>query len=110
MAEVKMTLPADSIRRLPEGASFRAKSGRASVEVSKGSDPGTIVVYASCDSLQRLVDYYERQVDMYLSALDEARTETVEAEKKPSGRRRLYPVILAVGMMAGIAITLKMKK
>lgn len=105
-----MTLPTDSIGLLPAGASFRAKSGRASVEVSKGSVPGTLVVYASCDSLQRLVDYYERQLDMSLSALEGSRTETLEEEKKRRGRLWHSAVAFAVGLTGGIVLTLKMKK
>ena len=105
-----MTLPTDSIGQLPAGASFRAKSGRASVEVSKGKEAGTLVVYASCDSLQRLVDYYERQLDMSLSALEGSRTETLEEEKRRRGSRRLSAVAFAVGLTGGIVLTLKMKK
>lgn len=110
MAEVKMTLATDSIHRLPEGASYHAKSGRANLEVSKGAEPGTIVVYASCDSLQRLVDYYEQQVNMYQSAIDEAKTETVEEEEKPPARRWLYLMVLTAGFVAGIILTIKIKK
>ena len=79
-SEVSLTLNTDSLLDLPAGASYHARSGRANVDVSKGKEPGTIVVYASCDSLQRLVCYYERLAGEYKASL-ERQSEEVKEEK-----------------------------
>lgn len=106
---MSLTLKADSLLDLPTGASYHAKSGRANLDVSKGTEPGTIVVYASCDSLQRLVEYYERLSGKYREALVR-QSEEVKEEKNPSSSvRRLIFLILTVGLLSGIVITLKKK-
>lgn len=109
MSEVSLTLKTDSLLDLPMGASYHAKSGRASLDVSKGAEAGTIVVYASCDSLQRLLEYYERQVGEYKAALD-SRTEEVKEEKKPTCVWWKILTALTAGLFAGIVITIKIKK
>ncbi|UVR15612.1 hypothetical protein [Parabacteroides distasonis] len=48
---MKLTIPADSLRKLPEGAVYRGKSGQANLTVGS-DDSGNIVAEASCDSLQ----------------------------------------------------------
>lgn len=108
-SEVSLTLNADSLRELPTGASYHARSGRASVDVRKGEEPGTIVVYASCDSLQRLVEYYERQAAGYKATLDR-QAEEVKEEKKPPNVWWKILTALAAGLLSGTVITLKIKK
>lgn len=108
-SEVSLTLSADSLRELPAGASYHAKSGRANVDVRKGTDPGTIVVYASCDSLRRLVEYYERQAAGYKATLDR-QSEEVKEEKKPPNAWWKTLTALSAGLLAGIVITLKIKR
>ena len=51
MSEAVLKIPTDSLRKLPEAAEYRAKSGQASAVVKHRGD--TIIVYATCDSLQR---------------------------------------------------------
>lgn len=108
-SEVSLTLNADSLRELPAGASYHAKSGRANLDVSKGAEPGTIIVYASCDSLQRLVEYYERQAAGYKATIDR-QVEEVKEEKKPPNVWWKILTALAAGLLAGIVITLKIKR
>ncbi len=67
MSEVRMEIPTDSLLKLPEGSSFHAKSGQARLDIGKGKEPGTIVVYASCDSLQRQCEYYDWTIEYYIS-------------------------------------------
>ena len=55
-AEIGIPLP--ELKALPPEASYHRKSGRASVDVKVKGD--TVYVSATCDSLQRLVNYYER--------------------------------------------------
>ena len=102
MSEVKMEIPMDSLLKLPEGSSFHAKSGQARLDIGKGKEPTTIVVYASCDSLQRQCEYYERSSSAwreryeYLTGLYEAET------KRHSNPVRTF----FAGFGIGIAITI----
>lgn len=109
MSEVTLTLRADSLFELPSGASYHAKSGRATLDVSKGTEPGTIVVYASCDSLQRLVEYYERLAGEYKASLDR-RTEEVKEEKKPPNVWWKILGAFIAGWLSGTVVTLIIKK
>lgn len=108
-AEVRLTLKADSLLDLPAGASYHARSGRASLDVRKGANPGTIVVHASCDSLQRLAEYYERLAAGYKATL-ERQSEEVKEEKKPLGAWRKIVAAFIAGILAGTVITLKTKR
>lgn len=97
-SEVRLSIPMDSLRKLPKSAEFRGKKGQANVIVRKGGD--TIYVYAICDSLQRRCDYYERRATLYKAAYDEL-VGLLEKEKE----RRTNPVRTAlVSLLAGIII------
>lgn len=104
MSEVRLTLNPDSLRRLPQGAAYHARSGQASVSVGKGSDPQTIVVYASCDSLQRQVTLYEERLSR-LSRQRADSTATVRTASEAHSNR--FPIIaLAAGVALGIVLTI----
>lgn len=114
MDTVTLTVAMDSLHKLPEGASYMKRSGRASVEVRKGRTAGTLVVYASCDSLQRLVEEYERR--LLRSSTDSAGTKessetsmTQETKKRPR-RWWAYMAALAAGAAGGAVITSKRVK
>lgn len=66
MSSVTLTIATDSLRSLPAGASYSERSGQASVKVSRkaatATDPETIYVYASCDSLEVQCERYERTI------------------------------------------------
>lgn len=109
MSEVSLTLKKDSIRDLPPGASYHVKSGRVNLDVRGGAEPGTIVVHASCDSLQRLVEYYERLAGKYRATLDR-QSEEVKEEKKPPNAWWKILTALTAGLFAGTVITLKTKR
>lgn len=55
-----LRIAADSVWRLPERAVYTSRSGRAAATLSRHGD--TIVVYADCDSLQRLVEWYSDEL------------------------------------------------
>ena len=105
-----LTLTADSLLDLPTGASYHAKSGQARVDVSKGAEPGTIVVYASCDSLQQLVEYYEEQASKYKESLDRQTDDAKEEKKPPDIAWPLLLISLTAGILSGIVLTLKIKQ
>lgn len=68
-SEVRLVIPADSLLRLPPLAQYSGKSGQANVSVSRDRD--VITVYASCDSLQVLVEYYERTSSLWQERYEE---------------------------------------
>lgn len=108
-SEVKLTIPADSLLKLPKSASYHAKSGRANVDVK--TDGNQIIVYASCDSLQRMCEYYESIAGIYKQGYEELQS-SLETEKE----RRSNPVKFAIiafiaGLATGIvSIILKRKR
>lgn len=108
-SEVTLTLRADSLLELPSGSSYHAKSGRATLDVSKGAEPGTIVVYASCDSLQQLVYYYEQLASKYKASLERQAEEVKEEKKPPNVWWRIFGAFIA-GWLSGTVVTLIIKK
>ena len=107
---LKLTIPVDSLRKLPEGAAYRGKSGQANLTV--GTDgSGNIVAEASCDSLQQLVLWYEEELTRIRS---ETRNETLNdvqmEEKRPPNRMGTFITGVLVGLLAGVLLTLKVKR
>lgn len=102
-------MSADSLLDLPTGASYHAKSGQANLDVKKGTEPGTIVVYASCDSLQQLVYYYEQLASKYKASLDRQAEEVKEEKKPPNVWWKIFGAFIA-GWLSGTVVTLIIKK
>ena len=71
---VSLTIPPDSLRKLPSGSSYHSRNGQAGLTV-KSDAAGNIIAEASCDSLQRLVLCYEEE-------LTRIRNETHEAHSQ----------------------------
>lgn len=107
---VKLTIPADSLRKLPEGAVYRGKSGQANLTV--GSDgSGNIVAEASCDSLQQLLLWYEEELARTRSEARETATNDIQTEEKhPPGPVRVFIFGMTAGLLAGVVLTNKLKK
>lgn len=64
----RLKLPTDLIAKLPKGAVFESKTGRANVKAWLEQDddeekPPNVVIEASCDSLALLVYWYESAYD-----------------------------------------------
>ncbi|MCH5236993.1 MAG: hypothetical protein J1E95_04260 [Muribaculaceae bacterium] len=99
----------DSLRSLPEGASFKKKSGQANASVfTQGNN---VVVVATCDSLQREIDYYWELYYSALEELEDLREISEEREEKECRHTPLITTILALtaGIIAGTAATLIIK-
>lgn len=107
-SEVRLAIPADSLMRLPPRATYSRKSGRASVSVGREGD--TVTVYASCDSLQALVVYYERRADHYRKAFEEADARYEEEVKRRSNPIRTYFYGLGTGAVLGVLTTIFIQK
>ena len=84
MSAVRLTIPGDSLASLPSGASYKAKNGQASAEVSRSG--GNVIVYASCDSLERQCYYYEQ----WISELSE---QHAEQQRDISSREELISAL-----------------
>lgn len=98
-SEVRLAIPADSLMKLPPQASYSGKNGRASVSVGRKGD--TVTVYASCDSLQLLVEYYERT-----SSVWKERYEEMAGLYEEEIKQRSNPVkIFSYGFGAGILLS-----
>lgn len=108
MEEAKLEIPLTELTNLPEKAEYRAKNGRASATVqNKG---GAIVVYATCDSLQRQCEYYERQMASYKKALEQQKNEAkTEKERSTNPWKRLI-IAFIVGVATGTVLTITTKR
>ena len=107
-SEVRLAIPADSLMRLPPRATYSRKSGRASVSVGREGD--TVTVYASCDSLQALVVYYERRADHYRKAFEAADARYEAEVKRRSNPVRTYFYGLGTGAVLGVLTTIFIQK
>ena len=106
--EAKLEISLAELTNLPEKAEYRAKTGRASATVKKKG--GTIVVYATCDSLQRQCEYLERQLSLSKSALD-GHWNAVRTEEKRRSNGWMMPLFaFIVGVATGIVSTIKTRK
>ncbi|WP_257235500.1 hypothetical protein [Phocaeicola vulgatus] len=70
---MSLTIPPDSLRKLPSGSSYHSRNGQAGLTV-KSDAAGNIIAEASCDSLQRLVLCYEERTDPYPLMMHKLRT------------------------------------
>lgn len=60
---LSMAIPMQNLRNLPAGAGWSKRKGRANLHLRVVHD--TLLVDASCDSLQRLVELYESRAAAY---------------------------------------------
>jgi len=97
LTAARLSIPLTAVGSLPEGSGYRARSGRASASVERRGD--TLVVEATCDSLLRLVERYERrEAERKLAA------EGAEKEEREESRKGGWPVRwVIIAFMAGVA-------
>ena len=111
MSSVTLKIPMDSLMKLPSEAEFRAKDGQANV--SARNENGIIVVNATCDSLQVLCEYYERQYQYYKKKceMQEALIQTKIKEKPPNPFKAFgYGTLFGAIFATVLFIKLKKKK
>lgn len=110
MSEVTLRIPMDSLMRLPSEAEYRAKDGQANASVR--NENGTVVVYATCDSLQIMCEYYERKYNLYKNAYEEQTGRLYsELEKKPPNPFKAFGLgVLAGVILAVIVLTIVIEK
>jgi hypothetical protein len=90
-----------SLLNLPADASFTGKNGRANVAVQKDGD--SIRIVASCDSLQALCEYYEREITRIRGDTSDFKS---EVEKEVTTGIQSPFKWFSIGLIAGIVITI----
>ena len=107
-SEVRLAIPADSLLKLPPLATYSGKSGQANVSVSRDKD--VITVYASCDSLQVLVEYYERTSSLWRERYEEMAGLYEEEVKQRSNPVKTFFCGFGIGILANALITIIIQK
>lgn len=102
-SRVEISIPVDSLLKLPSEATYTKHSGQASAAVSKRGE--VIYVTATCDSLQREVEYYE---ELYYRARDalEQHKNDLRTEQEQRSEPLANPItIFIMGLVAGVITT-----
>jgi len=96
----------DSFTHEPVAPSFFQRNGRASVQVTRSGD--IIHIVATCDSLQALCEYYEREMKI---RNQKSKMETVIEERSKSNQIPFKYIFITVagGIIAG-SVTFKISK
>ena len=89
-------------------ARYSGKSGQANVSVSRDRD--VITVYASCDSLQLLVEYYERTSSVWQERYEKTAGLYEKEIEQRSNPVKTFFCGFGVGILAGILITIFIQK
>ena len=106
---MKLKIPVVDLLSLPPNASFHGKEGRAGAGVALRGD--TLVVTATCDSLQRLVLWYESELTRIRSETKSEISNDVQTEeKRPPNPVRVFILGMVTGLLVGMLLTMKLKK
>lgn len=112
---VRMEIPVDTLLRLPEGAVYTARSGRATIRTSvkrkKDGRSPVIVVEAGCDSLERELRML-KSANKALSREIFTRDKEVYAKEDKSRHKGLKAAFwgFIAGLVSGVIITIKTKR
>ena len=106
-SQVILEIPIDSLRKLPQKAEYRAKSGQANAVVQYRQD--TIVVYAICDSLKKQCEYYESMATTYKQAYKDLQNLVQEEKEQCSNHIKTVLISFLVGVVIGILLTIIVK-
>lgn len=99
-SEASLRISVDSLLKLPEKASYQARSGQATAKVEKSGD--TIYVSATCDSLAREVEYYQSLYEWECRRSGLYKTQYDELMEKRHDPLKLGGLCLLAGLLAGI--------
>ena len=115
----RLTLPANLLMKLPKGAVYEQKQGRANVKAWLEADddcdkPPNVVIEASCDSLAQVCYYYERRCDSLRRQCDslkrmalESKSNDVITEKKQTDALTWFEVfVVFIVTLVGIGAIL----
>ena len=104
-SKAEIAIPVDSLLKLPSQAVYTHHSGQATATVAKKGE--VIYVAATCDSLQREVEYYEELYYMAKDALEQYKY-CVQTETNQQSSSLLVKLItmFCVGIAAGALTTI----
>ena len=94
----------DSLLKLPAGASYHKRSGQAGAVVSLRGD--TVFVTATCDSLQREVEYYEERYYAALKALEQQKESVQTKREQRSNPIKIALAAFIAGLFVGVLSTI----
>lgn len=103
-SRVDISIPVDSLLKLPSEATYTKHSGQASAAVSKRGE--VIYVTATCDSLQREVEYYEELYYRARDALEQHQNDLRTAQEQRSEPLANPITIFIMGLVGGILMTI----
>lgn len=106
-SKLTLPIPTTSLLKLPPSASYSAKSGQANVRVERKGD--TIYVEASCDSLQRLCIYYQRELEHIRGQTHQEESRKEERTISFRNKLKYIGIGLIPGLLIGMIITNKRK-
>nr|DAD92290.1 MAG TPA: hypothetical protein [Myoviridae sp. ct9MV2] len=104
-SKAQLTIPMESLRKLPPGATYTEKSGQATVEAKYVPDnpttgePEYIIVTSTCDSLQLLCWKQEKELIRIRNDTEKEKIEIKEDAAKQKNR------CLWAGFICGICVT-----
>ena len=103
-SKAEIAIPVDSLLKLPSQAVYTHHSGQATATVAKKGE--VIYVAATCDSLQREVEYYE---ELYYNARDELEQykDSVQTETKQQSSNLWVKLIISFLMGFAIGALIK---
>lgn len=105
---MSLTVSLDNLRELPAEAAYRKSNGRAHVEATRKD--GVIYITGTCDSLQRLVEYYEELYHNARDALENYHANVQEEAKTRESPLEIFVKGLALGFFTGISLTYFIKQ
>jgi predicted esterase len=107
MSMATVTVAVDSLQRLPDGSGYSARSGQASVSLTRRGS--AVEATAQCDSLERVATLYE-ELFWEAGATADSLRQALEEQSQMVEKRRsntVRPVIIAfiIGFGAGGLLT-----
>lgn len=99
-SKAEIAIPVDSLLKLPSQAVYTHHSGQATATVAKKGE--VIYVAATCDSLQREVEYYEELYYKARDALEQYKDRVqTETKQQSSNLRAKLVTLFSMGFVAG---------
>lgn len=102
-SRVEISIPVDSLLKLPSEAAYTKHSGQASAAVTKRGE--VIYVTATCDSLQREVEYYEELYYRARGALEQHQNNLRTAQEWRSELLAKLITLFIMGFVSGVLTT-----
>lgn len=94
----EVTIPAQNLLNLPDGAKYSAQNGRVSVEAQRQGEQ--IVVRGRCDSIARRCTYFENRVFRQRTLIDSLTARLSEMQAYRARADSLFAAELSVHQMA----------